>query len=409
MEQLFKIIARGNDSDARAHRHLARFKIGKRRLLDALAQLFGRSNRPLGRRLSRQKHDEFLATIPRHHIALARILSQKLRKLPQNLVATLVAIYVVTSLKKVDVEHDHRQRPLQSLRTDKLPVQILLIIATVEYAREPVELRHFLEPLIEQGTLERNRGQIGDAAQTAHFFGIDDALIIIVIGEYDAKDLVFEHDGNASEIAKSQKPPRHPIVIRRLDTIDKERQTRRNAMRYDVDELVMHGIHRLHRMRLVDLERKPKQLPRQMLRLCRILAISVQKRLQIELLGFYPLPNAMRLFATPRPCTARYAQFIAPIPRQKQNGAVEVQAIAVRYPRQNDVQNPVEFDGLQHRTRNDQLKRQFLNRRRFRRLRVIWLFVVRFKPHVETAVRIIRQFDLSTSCKIHRRQNASKI
>ena len=362
MEQLFKIIARGNDSDARAHRHLARFKIGKRRLLDALAQLFGRSNRPLGRRLSRQKHDEFLATIPRHHIALARILSQKLRKLPQNLVATLVAIYVVTSLKKVDVEHDHRQRALQTLRTDKLIMEKMLVIATVKDARQTVHLGHFFEFAVKHGAFQRNGRQVRDAAQPPDFIRTDDPGVKEIVRQDDAKHLVFEKNWNARKIFKRQKTPRQ-IVIRRLHAIDIKRLLRRDAVRDHIRQFKLNRIQRFHRAHFVQFQRKTKKLVRQMLRFRRLLTVSIQKTLEVQFLGFDSLPDTVGFLAIRRALAARHTKLVATIPGQKKHRPVKIQTIAVRDSRENDVQNLIQLYGLQHCLGDRKLKRQLLEER----------------------------------------------
>src|SRR6185437_1628462 len=81
-----------------------------------------------------------------------------LRELPQDAVADRVAVAVVDPLEVVEVGEDERERLSEALGARELGRELVVAVAAVREAREPVHERLPLDDPVQSRILERDHG-----------------------------------------------------------------------------------------------------------------------------------------------------------------------------------------------------------------------------------------------------------
>src|SRR6187551_636804 len=115
---------RDGDWQRRRKRELER--LGRDRRANALGQK--ESRRDAG---ARQKHDEFLASVPSGNVTASDFAGDAVSELPQHFVARQMPEAIVDGFEVVDVDHEARQRRALAAAASELLVQARLQIAAV--------------------------------------------------------------------------------------------------------------------------------------------------------------------------------------------------------------------------------------------------------------------------------------
>ena len=119
---------------------------------------------PSTRRLG-EYDDELLAAVAREGVDLADLLLHPMGQLAQHRVAARVAVRVVDLLEVVEVEHQHRERPVEPGGPLDLARQAHREVAEVPEAGQPVGGRQPLGLLVQLHVVDRRAGLAGKGAQ----------------------------------------------------------------------------------------------------------------------------------------------------------------------------------------------------------------------------------------------------
>ena len=146
-------------------------------------------------------HDdrELLAAEPADHVLRPDDRAQALGEEAQQLVADGVAVDVVDVLEVVDVQHEHRQRPVRAARLLQRLQQPLVEDAVVEEARERVGAGLMLEALSDLGVVERERGRVAEALRDLELRLAERDAVALAVDVQRALDLAARDERDADE------------------------------------------------------------------------------------------------------------------------------------------------------------------------------------------------------------------
>ena len=146
-------------------------------------------------------HDdrELLAAEPADHVLRPDDRAQALGEEAQQLVADGVAVHVVDVLEVVDVEHEHRERPMRAARLLQRLQQPLVEDAVVEEARQRVGAGLMLEALSDLGVVERERGRVAEALRDLELRLAERDAVALAVDVERALDLAARDERDADE------------------------------------------------------------------------------------------------------------------------------------------------------------------------------------------------------------------
>ena len=155
-------------------------------------------------------HDrELLAAEPADHVFRPHDRAQGLGEEPEQLVADGVAVDVVDVLEVVDVEHQHRERPVRAARLLQRLQQPLVEDAVVEEPRKRVGAGLMLEASPDLGVVERERGRVAEALRDLELRLAESDGVALAVDVERPLDLSARDQRNADQRFGLQRRPGH--------------------------------------------------------------------------------------------------------------------------------------------------------------------------------------------------------